>query len=61
MAFCHLQENLQENTGVNTKNMYGKKIMDTTKKNKQGTNFAKTTGKKSSSKKCRSYWRFDWK
>ena len=32
------------NTAVNTKNMYGKKIMDTTKK--QGTSFIKTSGKK---------------
>ena len=47
------------NTAVNTKNMYGKKIMEIAKK--QGTNFAETAGKKNSSKKCRNYWRFDWK
>ena len=32
------------NTAVNIKNIYGKKIIDTAKK--QGTNFAKTAGKK---------------
>ena len=32
------------NTAVNTKNMYGKKIMEIAKK--QGTNFAETAGKK---------------
>ena len=38
---------------------YAKNLTDTAKK--QGTNFAKTAGKKNTSKKCRSYWRFDWK
>ena len=39
--------------------IYGKKIIDTTKK--QGSKFAKTAGKKNSSKNCRSNRRFDWK
>ena len=38
---------------------YSKKIIDKTKK--QGSEFAKTVGKKNSSKKCRSNRRFDWK
>ena len=45
-------------TNVGT-SKYGKKIIDTTKK--QGSEFAKTTGKKISFKKCKSNRRFDWK
>ena len=56
MAFCHLQENLEINlvkilinTGINSakkisNSQYGKKIINTTKK--EGTNFAKTSGKR---------------
>ena len=38
---------------------YSINLMDAAKK--QGTNFAKTAGKKNSSKKRRSNRRFDWK
>ena len=38
---------------------YGKKIIDTTKK--QGSEFVNIAGKKNRSKKCISYWRFDWR
>ena len=38
---------------------YGKKIIDTTKN--QGSELAKTAGKRIVQKKCRSYWRCDWK
>ena len=38
---------------------YGNKIIDTTKK--EGINFAKTADKRIVKKKCRGYWRFDWK
>ena len=40
-------------------NKYGKKLMDTA--TKTGIDAAKTASKKSSSKNCRSYRRFDWK
>ena len=47
--------------GINAAKKFGdkyrKNLINTAKK--EGTNFAKTTGKKNSSKKCRSYWRFD--
>ena len=43
------------NSAINTKNMYGKKIMDTTKK--EGIKFAKTSGRKILDK---SYGRFNW-
>ena len=46
---------LQKKIGDN----YGKNVMNTAKK--QGTNFAKTAGKKNSSKKCRRKRIFDWK
>ena len=55
--------NTEAKTGINAAkkfgDKYGQNLMDTSKK--QGTNFAIRAGKKNSSKKCRSYWRFDWK
>ena len=43
--------NTATKNGINAAKKFG---------DKYGKNFVKTADKKSSSKKCRSYWRFDW-